>query len=208
MPEKGWLYFALGVTTVISIGAVTNQILPLAPATGLELNDSGITFPDGTVQTTAASSSKFINLNVVADANAFTAAEAYGATPYLASSVLLPPDYTPGTPLSLRAVLITDTDPCFLRVSANYSHAFRDGLGDLNDDGGSAAEMISPTEIEVAFGTTEGSAARLVEFTVDQPGTLPLQPGDGITLGLYFNGASSTCTLSSSYVHAAMLYYS
>ena len=54
MTEKRWLYFALGVTTVISVGAVTNQLVPVAPATGLELSDSGITFPDGTVQSTAA----------------------------------------------------------------------------------------------------------------------------------------------------------
>ena len=54
MSEKRWLYFALGVTTVISVGAVTNQLVPLAPATGLSLSDSAIMFPDGTVQTTAA----------------------------------------------------------------------------------------------------------------------------------------------------------
>ena len=53
MTEKRWLYFALGVTTVISIGAVTNQLVPAAPA-GVALSDTGITFPDGTVQTTAA----------------------------------------------------------------------------------------------------------------------------------------------------------
>lgn len=54
MTENRWLYFALGVTTVISIGAVTNQLVPLAPATGVALSDTGITFPDGSVQTTAA----------------------------------------------------------------------------------------------------------------------------------------------------------
>ncbi len=40
MTEKRWLYFALGVTTVISIGAVTNQLVPLAPATGLGTGSS------------------------------------------------------------------------------------------------------------------------------------------------------------------------
>ena len=56
MSEKRWLYFALGVTTVISAGAVTNQLVPLTSTTGLGLSDAGITFPDGTVQTTAAQS--------------------------------------------------------------------------------------------------------------------------------------------------------
>lgn len=56
MREKSLLYFALGVTTVLSLGAVTNQVSS-APAKGLSLalSDTGITFPDGTVQTTAAS---------------------------------------------------------------------------------------------------------------------------------------------------------
>jgi hypothetical protein len=54
MTEKRWLYFALGVTTVISIGAVGNQLVPLAPSPGLALSDTGVMFPDGTVQTTAA----------------------------------------------------------------------------------------------------------------------------------------------------------
>ena len=53
MTEKRWLYFALGVTTVISIGAITGQLVPLA-ATGMALNGQGIMFPDGTVQTTAS----------------------------------------------------------------------------------------------------------------------------------------------------------
>lgn len=53
MTEKRWLYFALGVTTVISVGAVTNKLAPAVPA-GVALSDTGITFPDGTVQTTAA----------------------------------------------------------------------------------------------------------------------------------------------------------
>lgn len=52
MTER-WLYFALGVTTVISLGAVTNQLLPAEPA-GVAIGDTGITFPDGTVQTSAA----------------------------------------------------------------------------------------------------------------------------------------------------------
>lgn len=54
MTEKCWLYFALGVTSVISLGNVFNQIVPLATDGGIALSDTGIAFPDGTVQTTAA----------------------------------------------------------------------------------------------------------------------------------------------------------
>lgn len=54
MREKRWLYFALGVSTVLGMGAVTNQIAPLSTET-LALGEQGITFPDGSVQTTAAS---------------------------------------------------------------------------------------------------------------------------------------------------------
>ena len=53
MTDKRWLYFALGVTTALSLGAVTNQLVPLT-TTGVALSDQGIIFPDGTVQTTAA----------------------------------------------------------------------------------------------------------------------------------------------------------
>lgn len=52
MTQKRWLYFALGVTTVISIGAVTNQLVPLTTA-GVAIGDQGIIFPDGSRQTTA-----------------------------------------------------------------------------------------------------------------------------------------------------------
>ena len=54
MTEKRWLYFALGLATVISAGAVTNQLVPLAPASGVALSNQGIIFPDGSEQTTAA----------------------------------------------------------------------------------------------------------------------------------------------------------
>lgn len=54
MREKRLLYFVLGVMAVVSTGAVTNQIAPLAPASGVALGDTGIRFPDGTEQTTAA----------------------------------------------------------------------------------------------------------------------------------------------------------
>ena len=54
MKESRLIYFVLGVTTVVSLGAVTNQLAGLGGA-GLALSDTGITFPDGTVQTTAAS---------------------------------------------------------------------------------------------------------------------------------------------------------
>ncbi len=52
MKERRFLYFALGVLAVISVGAVTNQVSP-AGAPGLGIGDEGIMFPDGTVLTTA-----------------------------------------------------------------------------------------------------------------------------------------------------------
>jgi hypothetical protein len=54
MTETRWLYFALGVATVISLAAVRNEILPPAEGGGTALGDSGIIFPDGSLQTTAA----------------------------------------------------------------------------------------------------------------------------------------------------------
>jgi hypothetical protein len=54
MGEKRFLYFALGLLAVVSLGAVTNQFAPLAPTSGLAFSDTAITFPDGTMQLTAA----------------------------------------------------------------------------------------------------------------------------------------------------------
>jgi hypothetical protein len=51
MKERRFLYFALGVAAVVSVGAVTNQVVSSPGALGL--SDDGIRFPDGTVQTTA-----------------------------------------------------------------------------------------------------------------------------------------------------------
>ncbi len=75
MSEKRWLYFALGVTTVISIGAVTNQLVPVVPA-GMAIGDAGITFPDGTVQTTAGAGAKKYYLT---DAETYEGDEVIGA---------------------------------------------------------------------------------------------------------------------------------
>ena len=54
MYERRWFYLVLSMTVVLSLGAVTNQLAPLAAA-GTALSDEGIAFPDGTVQTTAFS---------------------------------------------------------------------------------------------------------------------------------------------------------
>jgi len=53
MKEKRWLYFALGVSAVLGVGAGTNWVASVDPP-GLTLGDQGIIFPDGSVQTTAA----------------------------------------------------------------------------------------------------------------------------------------------------------
>ncbi|MDX1501482.1 MAG: hypothetical protein R3325_03895 [Thermoanaerobaculia bacterium] len=54
MKPNGLVYFAFGWTTLISLGAAFNQVV--APPSTLSLGDTGIVFPDGTVQTTAAKS--------------------------------------------------------------------------------------------------------------------------------------------------------
>ena len=53
--QSRWLYFALGVTTVISLGGVVNQVSSAARDSGVILGNDGIRFPDGSLQTTAAS---------------------------------------------------------------------------------------------------------------------------------------------------------
>lgn len=59
MTQKPWLYFALGIVTVISLGAVTNQIVPLAPGDGMSFSDTSIRFADGSEQSTAAADPAF-----------------------------------------------------------------------------------------------------------------------------------------------------
>ena len=50
MRDRRLLYFALGVTSVLSLGAVVNQVSSPQSTSGLGLNDTGITFADGTTQ--------------------------------------------------------------------------------------------------------------------------------------------------------------
>ena len=53
MRESRWLCFVLGVSAVLSLGAVRHGVTTLTSA-GLSLTGDGIIFPDGSVQKTAA----------------------------------------------------------------------------------------------------------------------------------------------------------
>lgn len=50
MNERRLIYFLAGALSVMSLAAFSNQLLP----NGLAVTETGIVFPDGTVQTTAA----------------------------------------------------------------------------------------------------------------------------------------------------------
>jgi hypothetical protein len=53
MRRPSWFFLALGCIAFLTIGAVTNQIVPLDGSSGITLDPSGVGFPDGTFQTTA-----------------------------------------------------------------------------------------------------------------------------------------------------------
>lgn len=158
---------------------------------------------DADANTSAIAASKFINLPTIFNVESDDSDSPWGSR-FFHATVMLPPDYTAGTPMTLRVNLIASDDPCELNLKANYQYVYRDGFGNLDDNGGSVTGgLATPTLVE--FASTTGRASRTVDIEIVAPGTIPLEPNDGMSIGLFFGG-TSTC--ADAHVHAAMLLYS
>ena len=195
MKRNGLLYFALGVATVISLGAVTNQIVPLT-ATGISLSDTGVTFSDGTVQTTA--SPKFISLNVYADPGLnwderfadLNDAGVGGINLDVDFNFTIPPDYTTGTPMTIRVLAYakdSTTFPCFGELSANWVYAARADVGEISD----GHTSLQPQDIQFIFAAAD--VPKEYQFSLDS--STDLQAGDTVGFGLSGFGPATRCAL-------------
>jgi hypothetical protein len=174
-----------------------------APATATAQAAADAAQTDADANASAIAASKFINLPTIFDVESDDSDAPWGSG-FFHATVMLPPDYTAGTPMTLRVNLIASDDPCELNLRANYQYVYRDGFGNLDDNGGSVTGgLATPTLVE--FASTTGRASRTVDIEIVAPGTIPLEPNDGMSIGLFFGG-TSTC--ADAHVHAAMLLYS
>lgn len=106
----------------------------------------------------------------------------------------IPPDYTPGTPLSLRLIWHTSSTSCGLELPSNAVSFGRAGRTHIQGPGPSdGIEAVGGTVL-TAPATANQSSAK--DFTMTSPvDGVDLEPGDSFILGLYRCGdcAEDTC---------------
>lgn len=143
---------------------------------------------------------KFININTMRNVDGVTADSPFGgALGTFDTSLILPPDYTPSTALTLRVNLLKSqfglTSSCTVQLLKNYVYAFHP-----SSTAPIATGLIGNTIVTldaVEFDT------KSVEFTL----TGDFLPGDTLTLGLYASGGGTTCSATDTSVHSAAIYY-
>lgn len=153
-------------------------------------------------------SRKYIDLPTMRDLFGFTADPARGGSVVYATSFVVPPDYTPGTTMTLRLNLLKlDFNPlasCVVDLSPNALYLLRPSTGEtVNDDGGSVTDGLSGAG--VANFDAVGQQLRTIEFTISAPGTIPIEPGDSATVALFTS--TFTCEADEVGVHSAAIYY-
>lgn len=150
---------------------------------------------------------KFINIQTLRDVDGSSANPPVGGPLGFETSLVLPPDYTPGTTMTLRLHLFHSQYPaaaCSVTLAENFMYAFRPSTDtDLNDDGGSVSDGLSGATT-VNF-PDQYESIQVMDLSISQPGQTPLAPGDSLTIGLF--GAGKTCPDSSVGLHSAALYY-
>jgi len=180
-----------------------------------DLDDSAVTtskIADGAVtadKLAAGVSTKFISINpygvLLSNSAVYNGGASYWAglrlpaagpsVPGLTLGFTIPPDYTPGTPLSLRLIWHTSSTSCGLELDSNAVSIARAGRTHLQGAGPSdGIEAVGGTVL-TAPATANQSSAK--DFTMTSPvGGVDLEPGDSFILGLYrcFDCAADTCT--------------
>jgi hypothetical protein len=138
---------------------------------------------------------KFISINVYADP-ALNFDERYanlsdagvgGLSLDVDFNFMLPPDYTPGTPMTIRVLAYARNSPCNGELSANFVYVSRPGVGEVSD----GTSSLSPPSIN--YEMMANNVPREYLFTLDN--STPLQPGDGVSFGLFGLGPVPRCDL-------------
>lgn len=117
----------------------------------------------------------------------------------IAFGFTLPPDYTPGHPVTLRLVWHTDAIHCGIFFAPDFISFSRPGRTHLSQASASAGLKAVGGDVLSASGVTNSSEAQ--EYLIESPeaGTT-LQPGDSILLGLYRSATHSSDTCAADLV--------
>ena len=141
---------------------------------------------------------KYVNINTMKDADGFEANRPVGGSLFFDASLVVPPDYTPGTDLTLVLNLFKlDFSPfanCAITLANNYLYSMRPSTGD------SVASTLSTDDGTVGFDAVFRDIAS-VEFTMAGA----FEPGDSLTFGVFpdFFG----CSVGDVGMHSAAVYY-
>jgi len=195
------------VTTVkLANGAVTTGKLATGSVGTGNLADGSVTaaklapgaIPAGT---------KFISMNILGTLVGGTATLgtgfgansgirlADGGNGSIASSFVVPPDYTPGTPLVIHVLWHTPSTGCAVYFAENYISVGRAGIPHLVGTSViSGLSMVGGNTL-MAPAVVNQSVETRIEVTSPVPGN-NLAPGDSIHFGLFRGGAvaQDTCT--------------
>ena len=149
---------------------------------------------------------KFINLNPYgALLDGATISTGYGpfagihvpdsGSPDFAFGFTIPPDYTPGTPLTVRLTWHTSSTSCGIRLRPNFISVARAGRTHIV--GASVSTGLDPVGGETLDAPARSNQSSAKEYTITSPDAdTDLEPGDSIIFGLYRWTSSSddTCT--------------
>lgn len=117
----------------------------------------------------------------------------HNGTPAFAYGFTIPPDYTPGTPLTVRLVWVTASARCVIELDTNFLSAGRVGRihisGPNRDDG---LVLVGGAYLE-APATANVSSEKLVQI-VSPNERIPLRPLDSILFGLFRNASAGEDT--------------
>ncbi|HJR93713.1 MAG TPA: S-layer homology domain-containing protein [Acidimicrobiia bacterium] len=147
---------------------------------------------------------KFISLNVFSNPDINFTETAYsdlndagvgGINLDVDYNFTLPPDYTPGTPLTVRLLAYSRTaSTCNGDLSSNSVTAWRAGSGQVG------STSLTPADIPMVF--TGDDVPEEYFFTIASSNAL--QPGDAVTFGIFGLAAAPRCELI---ITGAAVYY-
>lgn len=141
---------------------------------------------------------KYVNINTMKNAAFNEANPPIGGPISFDASLVVPPDYTPGTDLTLVLNLFKlDFSPaasCAITLATNYLYSMRPSTGDT------VVSTFSTDDGTVGFDAVFRDIAS-VEFTMSGA----FEPGDSLTFGVFpdFFG----CTFGDVGTHSAVVYY-
>jgi len=115
-------------------------------------------------------------------------------TPNFSFSFVIPPDYTPGTNLTVRFIWHTPATSCGIVLAPNYISVARAGRTHIAGSGVSDGLTMVGGNVLSAPATANQSSAKDMTISTPVPGT-NLQAGDSIIFGVYRSSgsASDTC---------------